>query len=161
MLTNSTVDAFKISSLPITNGDYLEFLKTRKMEAGLVPPLWQKLSDEAFGVRVVYQPGYAPFDVAQHWPVQASYDQLAAYASSQNARLPTEPELRIFLNSNPQDHPVANTGFRHWHPVPPRPLTKEHPASNGGVWEWTSTNFEAYNGYSTSILYPGYSVSLI
>lgn len=28
---------------------------------------------------------------------------------------------------------------------------------NGGVWEWTSTPFEGYEGFVTSRLYPGYS----
>lgn len=28
---------------------------------------------------------------------------------------------------------------------------------NGGVWEWTSTTFESFEGYTTSKLYPGYS----
>lgn len=153
------VDAFKIASQPITNGQYLGFLKQRKFEEGLIPPLWQRLSSDSFGVRVVYDPGYVEFGVAERWPVQASYNQLAAYAEYKNARLPTEPELRIFLSNNPQDHPTANTGFKNWHPVAPRPATQDHPASNGGVWEWTSTNFEAYEGFSSSALYPGYSVS--
>lgn len=30
-------------------------------------------------------------------------------------------------------------------------------ASNGGVWEWCSTEFAAYEGWRTSELYPGYS----
>lgn len=30
-------------------------------------------------------------------------------------------------------------------------------ASNGGVWEWCSTEFAAYDGWRTSELYPGYS----
>lgn len=30
-------------------------------------------------------------------------------------------------------------------------------ASNGGVWEWTSTNFEAWEGWRAAELYPDYS----
>ena len=28
---------------------------------------------------------------------------------------------------------------------------------NGGVWEWTSTVFDAHEGFAPSKLYPGYS----
>jgi formylglycine-generating enzyme required for sulfatase activity len=28
---------------------------------------------------------------------------------------------------------------------------------NGGVWEWTSTVFDKYEGFKPSTLYPGYS----
>lgn len=28
---------------------------------------------------------------------------------------------------------------------------------NGGVWEWTSTDFEGLPGFETSEVYPGYS----
>lgn len=28
---------------------------------------------------------------------------------------------------------------------------------NGGVWEWTSTKFDGYDGFVPSKLYPGYS----
>jgi formylglycine-generating enzyme required for sulfatase activity len=28
---------------------------------------------------------------------------------------------------------------------------------NGGIWEWTSTDFEGLPGFETSEVYPGYS----
>ena len=28
---------------------------------------------------------------------------------------------------------------------------------NGGVWEWTNTEFNGYEGYVPSKIYPGYS----
>lgn len=28
---------------------------------------------------------------------------------------------------------------------------------NGGVWEWTNTEFAGHDGFKTSELYPGYS----
>lgn len=68
-------------------------------------------------VRTLY--GTVPMDVAQHWPVLASYDGLLAYARSVGGRLPTEAELRLFLNTYDVGHVGgANVGFRHWHPVP-------------------------------------------
>ena len=30
-------------------------------------------------------------------------------------------------------------------------------ASNGGVWEWTATEFADFEGFHSSVLYPGYS----
>jgi len=57
--------------------------------------------------------------VAQHWPVLSSYDQLSAYARYMGGRLPTEPELRLFLDTYDVGHEGgANSGFRNWHPVP-------------------------------------------
>ena len=57
--------------------------------------------------------------VAQHWPVLCSYDQLSAYARSKGGRLPTELELRLFLDTYDVGHEGgANLGFRNWHPVP-------------------------------------------
>ncbi|GAC96727.1 hypothetical protein PHSY_004311 [Pseudozyma hubeiensis SY62] len=61
-----------------------------------------------------------------------------------------------------QAAPSANVGFRNWHPVPaalPRYDSDGTllPGHNGGVWEWTSTPFMAYEGFRSSALYPGYS----
>lgn len=63
--------------------------------------------------------GPVPMSVAKHWPVLTSYDDLLAYAQSKGGRLPTEPELRLFLDTYDVGHASgANVGFRHWHPVP-------------------------------------------
>lgn len=64
--------------------------------------------------------------------------------------------------SQGQAAPSANVGFRNWHPVPaalPRYDSDGTllPGHNGGVWEWTSTPFMAYEGFRPSALYPGYS----
>ena len=56
--------------------------------------------------------------VAGTWPVLASYDQVEAYAKSKGGRLPTEPELRLFLDTYQVSYDDgANVGFRNWHPV--------------------------------------------
>ena len=68
-------------------------------------------------VRTLYGP--VAMAVAKHWPVLAAYDDLAEYARSKGGRLPTEPELRLLLDTYELGHEGgANVGFRNWHPVP-------------------------------------------
>lgn len=63
--------------------------------------------------------GPVSLDVAKDWPVLTAYDDLAAYARAKGGRLPTEPELRLFLDTFDVGHDGgANVGFRNWHPVP-------------------------------------------
>jgi len=58
-------------------------------------------------------------DVAQHWPVIASYNSLSTYAIVKGGRLPTEAELRLFYDKFSEGYEGgANVGFRNWHPVP-------------------------------------------
>ena len=48
-----------------------------------------------------------------------SFDELSAYAVSKGGRIPTEPELRLFLDRfNVGYEGGANVGFRNWHPCP-------------------------------------------
>ena len=58
-------------------------------------------------------------DIAQHWPLIASYDALSTYAQVKGGRLPTEPELRMFYDKFEAGYAGgSNIGFRNWHPVP-------------------------------------------
>ena len=62
--------------------------------------------------------GPVPMDMAEHWPVLTSYDDHERYAQHKGGRLPTEPELRLFLDLYDVGHEGgANVGFRNWHPV--------------------------------------------
>ena len=47
-------------------------------------------------VRTLYGP--VPIKIAQHWPIKTSYDNLSVYADVKGGRIPTEPELRLFLD---------------------------------------------------------------
>lgn len=97
----------------------------------------------------------------------ASYDELAAFAESKGGRLPTEPELRAWLDVVEEGDRVewegSNVGVKNWHPVPAQPSYlsasgERIPGHNGGVWEWTSTKFAPLGpNYVLSELYPGYS----
>lgn len=158
------VPAHRISLLPISNGQYAAFLSTQKQRAELVPASWALIegSDASYGVRVLPAPGVVPMAVAQHWPVIASPQQLSAFARSKGGRLPTEPELHRFWQEQGPDvaGANANTGLVRWHPIPPSlPYVRRDGSKvgggNGGVWEATSTTFEAHEGFSSSELYPG------
>ncbi|KAJ1030831.1 hypothetical protein NDA18_002061 [Ustilago nuda] len=91
--------AFSISAMPISNAQYLEFLKATNIEEA--PASWVKSDDgEGYMVRTFYGP--VDMAVAQHWPVQASGKQLSAYAAWKGGRLPTHSELRKFMDTPPE-----------------------------------------------------------
>jgi len=135
-----------------------------------------ELKAEHVGVRSVYGP--VPFAQSRLWPVQASGAQLAAYARSVGGRLPTQAELLRFWDherayvrahrkfSSWNDAALLagkNVGFKNWHPIPAVPLSDEALSAdrvphNGGVFEWTSSKFDNYDGFQPSELYPAYSV---
>jgi hypothetical protein len=68
-------------------------------------------------IRTLYGP--VSMEIAQHWPVVASYNELSIYACVQGGRIPTEAELRLFYDKFAVGYAGgANVGFRNWHPVP-------------------------------------------
>ncbi|TKY90429.1 hypothetical protein EX895_000427 [Sporisorium graminicola] len=91
--------AFSISALPISNAQYLDFLKaTNSADA---PSSWVKSGGgESYSVRTFYGP--VDMAVACHWPVQASGKQLQAYATWKGGRLPTHAELRKLMDAPPE-----------------------------------------------------------
>lgn len=75
------------------------------------------LLKSVFQVRTLYGP--VPIKIARNWPIITSCDNLSTYANVKGGRLPTEPELRLFLDKfNCGYEGGANNGFRNWHPVP-------------------------------------------
>ncbi|PWN49665.1 hypothetical protein IE53DRAFT_317214 [Violaceomyces palustris] len=95
--------AFSIMVAPISNSQYAEFLLATGSRD--IPQSWIDLTDveegmNEFHVRTVYGP--VSMKVAKHWPVQASGNQLSAYAKWRGGRLPTQAELRRFLDSPPE-----------------------------------------------------------
>ena len=63
--------------------------------------------------------GPVPMKVAHLWPVMTTYDDLSTYAIVKGGRIPTEPELRLFLDKFEYGYDAgANVGFRNLHPVP-------------------------------------------
>lgn len=161
------VGQIEVERKAVTNGEYRAFLK--KEGKSTIPGSWIEIDGE-WMVKSLYGP--VAFAYAQHWPLMASYCELAAYAAHRGGRLPTEAELRLWLDTSEGDRTEragTNVGVRNWHPVPGElsyvdPTGRTVPGHNGGVWEWTSTELEGLpaheglgEGYVKSTLYPGYS----
>ncbi|TFK23689.1 DUF323 domain-containing protein [Coprinopsis marcescibilis] len=149
------VGRFNVDWRPITNSEYESFCKeTRRSE---LPKSWVR-EDGENKVRTLYGP--VSMSIAGEWPVLASYDELLDYARFKRGRLPTEPELRLFLDTYDAGHEGgSNVGFRNWHPVPATTGLEElgGKGCNGGVWEWTSTLFDSHEGLVPTDIFPGYS----
>lgn len=106
-----TVKAFEAQARPITNGEYAKYLQANQLPQK--PESWVLIKPETyptcngvsqdgsyatnefmahFAVRTVF--GSVPLELAQDWPVIASYDELAKYAKWVDCRIPTFEEAK-------------------------------------------------------------------
>lgn len=125
-----SVHAFEAQARPVTNGEYAKYLEANRRHE--IPASWtiihsdqdSRISNGVTGsnsssthiaVRTVFGP--VPFDLAQDWPVIASYDELASYAQWAGCRIPTYEEVRsIYLHADKQqgmDTLTAANGHRY------------------------------------------------
>lgn len=153
------VGAFRIEWRPVTNGEFYDFYQNggKDMDNVKYPGSWIEVNGET-QVRTMYGP--VPMKIAHNWPILTACDNLSTYAQVKGGRLPTEPELRLFFDRfNCGFEGGANIGFRNWHPVPATHGldNKGGKGHNGGMFEWTSTILDNYEGFVPSKLYPGYS----
>jgi formylglycine-generating enzyme required for sulfatase activity len=145
-----------LQSRPISNGEFAAFLDAHPDRS--TPESWTASRQ----VRTVFGP--VPLEDAASWPVAASYDELQAYAEWQGARLPSFAELRHFLDihtgeasKEPYNDVLGKrVNFSAWQPISIAQDGKSV-QTHLGVWEWTSSVFEATEGFVSSEVYPGYS----
>ncbi|KAJ7822036.1 DUF323 domain-containing protein [Mycena leptocephala] len=147
------VDEFRIEWRPVTNGQFFKYYVQGDGEVA-VPASWVKFEGEMH-VRVLYGP--VPMKIEHNWPVLTSYSSLSKYVQVQGGCLPSEAELHVFFEKFESGYEGgANVGFRNWHPIPHNGWRRSGgKGSNGGVWEWSSTVFDNYEGFVPSVLYPG------
>jgi gamma-glutamyl hercynylcysteine S-oxide synthase len=142
------VPGFAISRYKVTNGDYLEFVRT-----GGTPPFFWIQSDGAWFYRGMF--GKVPLPL--HCPVYVTRCQAEEYARWRGAALPSEAQFhRAALGARPS----SNTDFRYWDSIP---VTADSTPENlpaqiiGNGWEWTSTLFAPFTGFEPKPYYTNYS----
>jgi len=165
------VEAHRIASRLVTNGEYLRFVEDRGygrpefwlsagwdhvQREGWCAPLYWVRGDGGWCEFTLS--GLRPLDPAE--PVaHVSYFEADAYARWANARLPTEAEWERAAEDLPIEGNLAET--RRFHPCsledagscasrtpspPPSPLPA--PAQMfGDLWEWTSSPYAPYPGF--------------
>ncbi len=160
------VERFRVQRYPITNVDYLAFVRA----GGPQPPLWIERNGELH-LRGVFE----ELPLPNSWPVYVTNEQARAYATWKNLRLMTEGEyqraayaspggaVRAFpWGSEPPGALHGNFDFERFDPDP----VDAHPAGAsawgvhdlvGNGWEWTSTPFGPFPGFEPMASYPQYS----
>ena len=180
-----SVDAFAIDSRNITNGEFLEFVDaggytTRDLwseadwnwiaEHGIQhPSFW-----ESENGRWHYNGMFERLPLPALWPVYVSQAEAGAFARWRGRRLPTEAEYHRAAYHGGDDRreypwgdaaPTAQYGvfdFNSWEPQPVGTHPKGVSAWGvedlmGNGWEWTSTIFRPFPGFTASPCYPEYS----
>ncbi|EEB05804.1 sulfatase modifying factor 1 [Schizosaccharomyces japonicus yFS275] len=158
-----SVRCFEIANRPISNGEYLSFLKetTQSKEEfeAAIPKTWL-LKDEMLFAKSMYGP--LPIEHVLGWPVATSYDELKQYANAKGCRLPTDYELRAFYDHvlKPNEETYVDTAgyataFQQWYPKSLQ--DEEKPQIYTGLWEWTSTVLKEDLDFTPEELYPDYT----
>jgi gamma-glutamyl hercynylcysteine S-oxide synthase len=184
--TSASVEAFEIERHDVTNGAFLEFVEAGgydqpqwwrpedwrwRQDEGVRHPLFWERHDGSWQWRGMFD----LIPLPQAWPVYVSAAEASAYAAWRGARLPTEAEFQRAAYGTPATtervHPWGDEPPTHEHGVfdfaswDPQ-AAGSHPAgrsawgvedlmSNG--WEWTSTVFAPFPGFTPIPSYPEYS----
>lgn len=160
------VPAFSIRRYKVTNQQYLRFVQ----EGSEPPAFWIRRGDVWY-LRTMFLEVPLPLS----WPVYVTHRQAQGYADWMGMSLPTEAQFHRAAYGTPsgveqsfpwgQEAPSRQHGnfdFQAWDPVPVTSHSHGHSGFGvaqmlGNGWEWTSTLFHPFNGFSPLPTYPGYS----
>jgi iron(II)-dependent oxidoreductase len=148
-----SVDSFWIDRAPVTNGDYIRFLE----ETGAEPPMYWERDGGGGWVRTAM--GTTEPVAPDHPVIHASWHQADAFARWAGKRLPTEQEWEAAAAG--ADRERANLDQLGFGTAPAGAYADAASECGavqmlGDVWEWTSSDFEAYPGFEP-FPYPEYS----
>ncbi|MEM7126555.1 MAG: ergothioneine biosynthesis protein EgtB [Chloroflexota bacterium] len=156
------VESFALSSRLVTNGEYLAFMEDEGYDRhdlwlsegfGWVQrqewkaPLYWEQRDGEWWVQTLY----GLQRVNEQEPVcHVSYYEADAYARWAGVRLPTEFEWEIASAELPLTGNFADS--RRYHPEALNGHTQQGILNQmyGDVWEWTSSHYSPYPGYSSA-----------
>jgi len=160
------VGAFSVDRHNVTNGHYLAFLR----DGGPVPPFWRRERGD-WRLRTAYDE--LPLPVS--WPVYVTHEQAAGFAAWAGGRLMTEAEYDRAAYGTPDgserrypwgnaapEERHGNFGFARFDPLPIGSWPEGASAFGveelvGNGWEWTSSTFAPFAGFSPMASYPQYS----
>lgn len=160
------VPGFLISRYKVTNQQYLRFVQ----EGGEPSAFWVKR-----GVDWYMRTMFHEIPLPKSWPVYVTHRQAQAYANWVGMTLPTEAQFHRSAFGTPagieQSFPWGdetslvqhvNVDSQSWDPVPVNTPSYERNGFGvaqmvGNGWEWTSTLFHPFHGFSPHSTYPGYS----
>ena len=156
------VPGFRVSKYKITNAQYLEFVKA----GGPRPHYWL----ERHGVWF-YRGLHAETPLPPALPVYVSHEQAEAYAHWSGKSLPTEAQFHRCASGEAypwgNGAPDATRGNFDFHypdllpvtatPLGDSPFGVAQLVGNG--WEWTSSVFAPFAGFTPNPAYPGYSAN--
>ncbi len=180
------VPAFAIGVHDVTNAQFMDFVEAGGYanaalwtpaafewvrSAGVEHPRFWVRRDGKWNWRGMFD----EVDLPPSWPAYVSQAEASAYARWKGLRLPTEAEYHRAAFGDPSGverqypwgdaPPDASHGtfdFVSWHPV----AVGRHPAGRsawgihdlmGNGWEWTSTEFGPFQGFTPIPTYPEYS----
>ncbi|HEV2688983.1 MAG TPA: SUMF1/EgtB/PvdO family nonheme iron enzyme [Bryobacteraceae bacterium] len=160
------VPAFATGKFKVTDGDYLDFVKT----GAAAPHFWLRRDNQWF-----LRGMFAEIPLPLNAPVYVTYAEASAYAHWAGKALPSEAQFHRAAYGTPAGEERAypwgsappqsahgNFDFHHWDPVD----VDANPAGDsafgvsqlvGNGWEWTSTPFGPFAGFQPFSFYPGYS----
>ncbi|HTF63701.1 MAG TPA: SUMF1/EgtB/PvdO family nonheme iron enzyme [Edaphobacter sp.] len=165
---HQNVAAFRVQRFPVTNGEYLRFVR----QGAAMPHFWHSHNSELF-YRGMFEDIPLPLD----WPVSVTQLEAEAYAKFAGGRLLSEAEFHRAAYGTPsresREYPwgaaapspkFGNFDSKSWNPEPV--YSKAAGASAFGVsqlvgngWEWTNTPFAPLPGFVARSSYPGYSTN--
>ena len=181
------VNAFGIDVYNVTNGQFMAFVRAGgystpqwwrpedwawiQADGVSHPTFWERDGD-----RWLWRGMFERVPLPETWPVYVTWAEANAFARWRRLRLPTEAEFHRAAFGTPEGHHErrhpwgdamdslvpGNFDFKRWDPEPVGAHSAGASAFGvhdliGNGWEWTSTTFGPFDGFSPLPTYPEYS----